>query len=130
MAELGLACWTPCWTASSIWFHLIHPHMPDSKLRGERWVTKADLCAGLLGSALATTWGALLLMVFSAAAAVAAGMPLLLLPAPMLAASGLALFQVLIMGLLVANMPRYGDGTQHSNQRLPAPGCTLCVKPA
>ena len=50
--------------------------------------------AGLLGSALATTWGALLLMVFAASAAVAAGMPILLLPAPMLAASGLALFQV------------------------------------
>ena len=50
--------------------------------------------AGLLGSALATTWGALLLMVFSASAAVAVGMPVLLLPAPMLAASGLALFQV------------------------------------
>ena len=42
--------------------------------------------AGLLGSALATTWGALLLMVFAASAAVAAGMPLLLMPAPMLAA--------------------------------------------
>ena len=67
-------------------------HLYVSKWR--RTQSRLLLSAGLLGSALATTWGALLLMVFSASAAVAVGMPMLLLPAPMLAASGLAMFQV------------------------------------
>ena len=69
----------------------------------DEWPGQGLAVPGLLGSALATTWGALLLMVFSAAAAVAAGMPVLLLPAPMLAASGLALFQVHCVLLYISN---------------------------
>lgn len=49
-------------------------------------------CAGLLDNVLGGTFGAVALVLTGGAGALAAGMPPLAMPAPMLAASGLVLF--------------------------------------